>query len=177
MPIQNRSKPVWIAAALGLASLALAVPGVQAAKPIVTTRPPVTTTLEAGTACPFEVTDTELPGSTFKTTVFSDGRSQEKRKGQEQFTNVATGESVIVKLAATVTSEVRDGILFFKSTGIAVGRFFPGDQGPFGTVGEDGALFHVTGHAEGVVDLSTENGIGIFFSLSGRATDICGLIS
>jgi hypothetical protein len=175
MPIQNRSKPVWIATALGLASLALAVPGVQAAKPIRTTRSPESRTLVAGTACPFDVTDTELPGSTFKTTVFSDGRSQEKRKGREQFTNVATGESVILKLAVTVTSEVRDGIMFFKSAGNGSAQFFPGDQTDFGTVGEDGALLHVTGHVEGALDLNTE--LFTSFSLSGRATDICGLIS
>jgi hypothetical protein len=175
MSIQKRGKWGWTTTAMGLASLALAVPGVQAAKPIRTMRPPASVTLLAGTACPFDVTDTELPGTTFKTTVFSDGRMQEKRKGREQFTNVATGESVILKLAATVTSEVRDGIMFFKSTGNAVARFFPGDQTDFGTVGEDGALLYVTGHAEGAFPLNTE--ILTSFSLSGRATDICGLIS
>ena len=175
MSIQNRSKCVWIAAALGLASLALAVPGVQAAKPTRTTRPPESSLLPAGMACPFDVTQTELPGSTFKTTVFSDGRSQEKRKGRVQFTNVGTGQSVIVKLAVTVTFEDRDGIRFFESSGIGFTQFFPGDQTDFGTIGEDGALLRITGHVEGALDLNAD--LFTSYSLNGQATDICGLIS
>ena len=175
MSIQNRGKWVWIAAALGLASLALAVPGVQAAKPTPTTRPPGSEPLEAGTACRFAVIETELPGTTFKTTVFSDGREQEKRKGRVQFTNPATGQSVIVQLAVTVTFEERGGITFFKSSGIGFTRFLPGDQTDFGTIGEDGALLRITGHVEGA--FGPPDDLFIFYSLSGRKSDICGLIS
>jgi hypothetical protein len=174
MSFQNRSRWVWIAAALGLVSLALAVPGVQAAKPTRMTRPPGSLLLPAGEACPFDVLETELPGSTFKTTVFSDGREQEKRKGRVQFTNVATGQSVIVKLAVTVTFEVRDGILFFESSGIGFTPFLPGDQTDFGTIGEDGALLRITGHVEGAFG---PDGLFTSYSLNGRRSDICGLIS
>jgi hypothetical protein len=175
MRSQSRGKRVWITTALAFASLALAVPGVQAAKPTRTPLPLESTTLVAGTACPFDVTDTPLPGSKLTETVFSDGRVLITSAGRDQVTNDATGESVVLNTSGTVRFEERDGKVFIESTGHVVFFFLPGDQGPFGAAGEDGAYYHVIGHAKETLDLDQD--LITSFSFSGRATELCGLIS
>jgi hypothetical protein len=172
----HQGKRAAILVGLGLIALAVAVPTVHAAKPTRTPLPLGTTELEAGTACPFDVTITTLPGSTLTETVFSDGRVVITSQARERVTNVEEDKSIVLNASGTLTiEEDADGNLHFTSTGHINFFFLPGDEGPFGTTGENGGLFHVVGRATETLDLEQDRITS--FSWSGQATELCSLIS
>ena len=65
--------------------------------------------------------------------------------------------------------------LFIEISGRYGLQLFPGDQGPFGEVGENGALLSVVGHQTFTFDLDTE--LTPAYSLTGKATDICAEVA
>ena len=77
----------------------------------------------------------------------------------------------------------RDVSRFDDVTGMVVGvesgettwSFLPGDQGPFGVVGSNGALYHFHGTVSYTFDTNTNHSTQ--FAYSGTVTDICAALS
>lgn len=170
-------RAITIGTAAGLLALGIAAPVVHAAKPS-TPLPPTPLSLPAGLGCAFDV---ELePDSTSRATLteFGDGRILITSNGESTVTNLDDPtRSVRVRdrgtLLQTYDADAND--VFIEAQGQTIFYFYPGDQGPLGTVGPNGGLFHVTGHVREMWDL--DNDVITSFSSSGQATDLCALIS
>jgi hypothetical protein len=90
-------------------------------------------------------------------------------------TNLEGGGSVVLNTSGTLTFRDEGDTLGIESTGHALFFFLPGDVGPFGEVGADGAFYYFVGHVEEVLDLETN--VITSFEWSGRVTEVCSLIS
>ena len=112
-------------------------------------------------------------------TEFSDGRSQTIRHAQTTLTNPGTGDSFVQvsRYKETQTPDPEANEVLVETSG----RFFIGfeeweaDKGPLGEIGEDGMLASVIGHEQ--YTLHPDTGVITSYSLDGRATDICALLS
>ena len=77
----------------------------------------------------------------------------------------------------------RDLSRFDDATGIIVGvengettwSFLPGDTGPFGVVGSNGALYHLVGTVTYTFDTNTNHATQ--FAYTGTVTDVCAALS
>ena len=156
---------------LGLA----AVPAVQAKKPVREPVTPVEMTFPAGLGCAFDVLGTPLPGSEGTSVTFADGTVRIRYSGRDRLTRIVTDVSVVLNTTGTLTFREVGTTLFTKAKGHTIFYFYPGDQGPFGTVGENGGLYYVEGPVEQELDL--EQDLVTSFEWSGRVTDICELLS
>jgi hypothetical protein len=147
----------------------------QAAKPTKKVVPNTTSTLAAGHACPFKVIDKTLPDSRRVERVFSNGRHLFTGPAREKLTNAKSGASIVVNSSGTVSyKKGADGKTRYRFTGPNVLYFFPGDEGPFGKVGENGALYHVVGK---VGETLAKDDVVTAFVLRGRATELCSKIA
>jgi hypothetical protein len=116
--------------------------------------------------------------STAAVTEFGDGRVVVIDQAFPRMTNAETGESIVhhsqsraIDAYDASTNQVRA-----VSSGTSFWWFFPGDAGPFGVVGEPGALLSMTGYIEATFDADT--GAVTSFELDGRVNaDICAMLS
>jgi hypothetical protein len=137
--------------------------------------------LPAGTACAFDVQGqpnnvTMLHGLGIRWDN-ADGSVVHFTRAKGAYVNMETG-------AAYPTSDTyRDVSTLDPDTNILVGledgqttwSFLPGDQGPFGIVGENGGLFHFIGTVSYTYDLNDFQVLQ--FSYSGSVEDVCAAIS
>jgi len=173
----NRRRSAALVALLGAALALIAAPSALGAKPTKTVVEAENFFIPAGEGCPFDVEEQVAEGTTFVVKEFGDGRFVTHGNSEPILVNLETGASFVQKTRATVT-ETFDPVandLFFEISGRIFVSFLPGDQGPFGEVGADGALFSVIGHQRFRLDLD-ENLI-TSYSLNGQAIDICPFLS
>jgi hypothetical protein len=130
----------------------------------------------SGTACAFDV-EGEPTGGFIARTTFSDGTVQLSVRARGAYVNLATG-------ARFPTQDTfRDLSRFDDATGILVGTengettwiFLPGDMGPFGVVGSNGALYHFVGTVQYTYDTNVNHSTQ--FAHTGTVTDICAALS
>ena len=161
---------------LALATVGLVVPAAQAAKPVSTTVVPNgTSVLAAHKACPFKVIDESLPGSRRVERVYRNGRHVISGPARERLTNPETGKSIIRNGSGTVSYlKHADGTTHFAFSGPTIFFFYPGDEGPRGKAGDDGALFHVVGRVRETLD---KTDVVTSFSFRGRAKELCHLLA
>jgi hypothetical protein len=173
----NRRTLATLATALSAAGALVIAPAVGAGKPVRTPLPAEPLALDAGSSCRFDVVLTPQAGTRITQTEFDDGRVVIKTNGSSNVANADTGAEVTVRDHSTVTNvlDADANDLHIEASGQTIFYFFPGDQGPFGEVGPNGGLFHVTGHVEEIWDLDTD--VVTAFSLNGRATELCSRIA
>ena len=167
-------KPVVLVLFL-LTSLGSA-PAALAAKPTRTViEPPDPFVIPTGLGCAFDVGVAPIGWQAI--TEFDDGRTVRIGHADISMTNLDTGASYLQ------ISRYRDVETYDPVTNDALvqvsGRIFwnlwPGDRGPFGVIGEPGAVFGTVGNVTVTFDLDTE--LVTSFSLDGQATDICSELS
>jgi hypothetical protein len=133
--------------------------------------------IPAGQGCSFDVRgeSSERARQTF--TEFSDGRIVTIGHAEPTLINLDTGNSFVQRsrYKATETFDPETNELFVEISGRFFINLFEGDQGPSGEVEEPGELLSVIGHQQFTVDPDT--GVITSYSLDGRATDLCSLLS
>jgi hypothetical protein len=160
--------------AMGLALL-VAAPA-AAAQPTRTVTGLSTRVLPAGTACAFDVEG--QPSSGFRTsTTFSDGREMHFVHATGAYVNLATGARFETRDIFTEIDwfDPATGILTGLNDGQTTSSFSPGDMGPFGVVGSNGALYHFVGTIHYTYDTNTN--VFNVLSYSGTVTDVCAALS
>lgn len=176
----NRLRYTAVAGIIVVALALLAVPTTAlGAKPIRTVTEPKGFVAPAGTYCSFGVEGQPDENARRTITQFSDGRIQTIGHAQTTLTNRATGDSFVQvsRYKETQTFDPEANEVLVETSG----RFFIGfeeweaDKGPLGEVGEDGMLASVIGHEQ--YTLHPDTGVITSYSLDGRATDICALLS
>lgn len=171
------TKPALLLSLLFFAFVALiAVPTALGAKPIKTEFQPQPFVIPAGFGCPFDV-DVADEDAQATITQFSDGRVVIHGHAEPTVTNLETGDSFLQRTRAKITQTVdpEANEVLFEISGRILINLYPGDQGPFGEVGEDGLVASVIGHQRFTADLDTE--VVTSYSLDGQATDVCPLTS
>jgi hypothetical protein len=138
---------------------------------------PESVVIPAGTGCAFDVLEELDEKSGLRLTEYSDGRLHILAHGNIVLTNLDTERSIDWKnrWSAWETFDPETNSVVWEASGRLIFSFFPGDQGPFGTVGENGALFGFVGHVEMTWDADT--GVITSFSLNGQAIDLCPLLA
>lgn len=168
-------------------TLLVAAPA-AAAQPTRTVRPlQVGFVLPAGMACAFDVAgepqSTSNSQAAFQSrgfhaeTYFSDGTVQVSVRARGAYVNLETGARF------PTLDTYRDVSRFDDVTGMVVGvesgettwSFLPGDQGPFGVVGSNGALYHFVGTVSYTFDTNTNHSTQ--FAYTGTVTDVCAALS
>jgi len=137
--------------------------------------------LPAGTACAFDVaaqpSTVTIDHGFIANTTFSDGTVLRFVRATGAYVNVATG-------ARYPTQDTfRDFSSYDPETRLQVGvetgqmtwSFLPGDIGPFGVVGSDGALYHFIGTVSYTWDDNTFHITE--FSFVGSVEDVCAALS
>ena len=106
-------------------------------------------------------------------TEFRNGRVVTRAHAKLTMTNLETGDTFLQRSRYKETDIPVAGTndQLIEISGRYALQLFPGDQGPFGEVGENGALLSVVGHQTFRFDLDTE--VTTAYSLKGKATDIC----
>jgi hypothetical protein len=156
-----------------VAAALVAVPTALGGKPVRAVITPGPGVFPAGFGCAFDVG--VLPNSPTRITQFSDGRTVTQVNAEPTFTNLDTGESFVnrTRFTATETYDPVSNDILDVGSGRFVLEFFPGDQGPYGVIGNDGGLFVFAGTATLTFDLDT--GQITSFSYAGTVTDLCAL--
>jgi hypothetical protein len=130
----------------------------------------------AGTACAFDVA-AEPTGGFIARTTFSDGSVLRSVRARGAYVNVDTGARF------PTLDTFRDFSRFNPATGIQAGvesgqmtwSFLPGDVGPFGVVGGNGALYHFVGTVSYTWDTNINHSTQ--FAYTGTVTDVCAALS
>ena len=132
--------------------------------------------LPAGLACAFAV-KYEPSGGFGTETDFSDGTVVYTVRKRGQYVNLETGASFVTVDTFREIDEFDDAtnILFGVDYGEVTGWFYPGDTGPFGPVGSNGALYHFAGTATYTVDFNLNLNTGVTYT--GTVTDVCAELS
>ncbi len=174
-------------AAIALVLALVVVAPVGAAQPTRSVRALHPSVIPAGSACAFDVTgDPQLSptsqaalqsGGFVAETDFGDGSVAYSVRARGAYVNLETGARF-----QTVDSwheldrfYPETGLLVFTTEGQTSFTLLPGDIGPFGVVGSDGAFFHIIGTTTATYD--TVAGQVTQFSYTGTVTDICAAIS
>jgi hypothetical protein len=149
--------------------------GVAPIRTVVESEEPIL--IPAGTGCAFDVLEELGENAHLTFTEFSDGRLHIQAHGDVVLTNLETEQSIDWKNRwnASQTFDPEANSIIFEYSGRLLFTFFPGDQGPFGTDGENGAFFAFVGLVEITIDADT--GVVTSFSLNGSATDVCVLLA
>ena len=157
----------------------LAMPPAQAIPPTRTVFVAEGFVIPAGSGCAFDVVIEQSERlSTVTVTEFGDGRVVFIDQAFPRMTNAETGESIVhhSQFRAIDTYDASTDQVYGESSGTSFWWFFPGDVGPFGVVGEPGALLSLTGRIEATFDLDT--GTTTSFELDGRVNaDLCVMLS
>jgi hypothetical protein len=169
----KRSHLAYFVVAVG--AMLIAAPLSLGASPVRTVVIPGPGVWPAGFGCPFDVG--RVPNDVTRITEFSGGRTVFQVNAEPTLTNLETGTAYIQRsrFTATDTYDPDANDVLSVTSGRFIINFFPGDQGPFGKVGESGALFAFAGRVQTTFDLDTE--IVISFSYEGTVTDLCGVLS
>ena len=168
-----RPRSLLLVVAVG--AILVAVPTGLGAKPVRTVfhgqEPYV---IPAGVGCPFDVRN--APVGWFSITEFSDGRTVTYGHGDVTMTNLETGTSYFRKSRFVVTDTFTDATTLQEVIDGRVNiQFFPGDQGPFGEIGENGGWFAFVGTVTLTLDLDTLAYTS--FSYQGTVTDLCEILA
>jgi hypothetical protein len=137
--------------------------------------------LPAGTACAFDVQGqpdniTMLHGLGIRWDL-SDGAVVHFTRAKGAYVNMATGAQYPTEdtFRDVSTYDESTGILVGLETGQTTWSFLPGDIGPFGVVGENGALYHFIGTVSYTYDLNVFQVLD--FSYAGSVEDVCAALS
>ena len=166
--------------AIAIALITVALVGGSAANAAKPERAPYITDplpLSPGQACAFDVEIAQVPGSKYTQTSFSDGRFVVTGSGHDRVRSLPNGPSLTLRTSGKLTlTELTNGDQRVQASGRTVFYFFEGDQGPFGEVGADGALYYIVGHVDEVLDPDTDFTV-TSFEWSGTATELCSQIT
>ena len=147
---------------------ALAVPAALAQPPV--KEPLVSEPMEfpAGVVCPFPVLGESVSGNE-SITFFASGRFHITGTGSTRFTNLDTGESIVLDTSGSVSFlPLPDGNVAIAGHGRNLFFFLPQDVGGAG-------LFLLTGQVSEILDATTDT---ITVSESrGQRTDVCAALS
>ncbi len=157
-------------------SSAVLAPAAMANKPDHEVLPGIDTVVPPGLACPEAIAPEGVHlksvGPTSVVRTWDDGRQLFSGRHPDEFTNVATGKSIIVqnKGSASFVPQA-DGSFTGRLSGTTTFNFFPGDVGP----GDDatGRTYAFTGNVRLVLD---DFGSVVGFSSSGKVDDVCAMI-
>lgn len=134
-------------------------------------------TLPAGTACADFDVAAEPTGGFIATTTFPDGTRQLSVPARGAYVNVTTGKGY--RTLDTYRDYGRydpvTNITVAVETGQGTWSFVPGDVGPFGVVGEGGALYHFIGSVSYTYDSNA--GHSTQFAWTGTVEDVCAALS
>ncbi|HEU4319685.1 MAG TPA: hypothetical protein VFS66_06350 [Acidimicrobiia bacterium] len=156
--------------------LAVAVLVLAGASPAYAAKPergPATPALIESDVCAFPVQNSQE--GNYTETTFADGRIVITGSGRDTVTNVDADISLTLKTSGKITITEVDGDQRLQASGRTLFWFYAGDQGPFGPVGANGALYYIVGHVDQILD--QELLLVTSFEWSGRATELCSLIS
>jgi hypothetical protein len=138
-------------------------------------------TLPAGTACAFDVagepSTVSIRNGFVAETAFSDGTVLHFVRAKGAYVNIATGaryptEDTFRDLS---TYDANTNLQVGVETGQTTWWFLPGDIGPYGVVGSDGALYHFIGSVSFTWDNNTFHITA--FSYTGSVEDVCAALS
>ncbi len=163
--------PLAIIAVLAL----IAVPAALAQKPVVTVVVPQPYSIPAGFGCSFEVAGD--PHGTVVITDFGNGRTLKYVNAETTLTNVETGTSHVQRsnFLEAGSFDPAANVYHVVVVGRVIGFFYPGDQGPFGEVGENGAIFVFVGTTKYTYE--ADSGVLTSFSNKGTVTDLCAILA
>ncbi len=137
--------------------------------------------LPAGTACAFDVQGqpdniTMAHGLAIRWDR-SDGTVVHFTRAKGAYVNMETGAEYPTEDTYRDVSTYDDatGILVGSESGPTTWSFLPGDQGPFGVVGENGGLYHFIGTVSYTYDLNVFQILQ--FSFTGSVVDVCAALS
>jgi len=154
-----------------------------AAAPVAATQPIKDTfhdlegfTIPAGYACPFDV-DGDPDFGFSQRWKLSNGETKGAFHAHGAYVNDETGARypTLDNFSFIQWIDPDTGLLHVIIQGQAADSFLPGDVGPFGIVGSDGAFYDFVGRFTFTIDLVT--GHVSQFSWTGTATDICAALS
>jgi hypothetical protein len=176
--MSNHHMSAWHRAgvlALTLALGAIAVVPALAAKPIREQISVEPTLLDAGLGCAFPVEFRPQEGSHFTRTEFTD-RTVIQSSAHTTVTNLESGASIEANDFSLYSEryDAQANDLLIDVSGQTILYFFPGDQGPDGEVGENGALYAVVGRVQETLDLDQD--LITSFALQGQAKELCSLL-
>lgn len=137
---------------------------------------PIVHGVDPGTypVCAFTVETSQSAGSNYTFTDFGNGRIQITGSGQDRAKNMGTGASVTFPTSGKITqTSLASGDYRVKASGRTLFYFYEGDEGPFGVVGPNGALYYITGHVD---ETLASDFVVTSFRWSGQATEVCSLI-
>jgi hypothetical protein len=156
---------------------AVLAPVAMANKPDRQVLPGADEVVPPGLACPGAVAPEGVHvrslGPTSVVRTWDDGRALLSGRHPDEFTNVATGKSIILRLQGSAAFVPQaDGSVKGRLSGRTVYIFFPGEVGP----GDDatGRTYVFTGNVRLVLDAS---GAVVGFSSSGKMDDVCAMIA
>ena len=132
---------------------------------------------DPGVACPESIAPEGIrwtyAGGKSSIAFYEDGRMLRTGRHPDRVTNVATGESVVLRLQGSAEMvPLEDGTLEWRLSGSTVFTFFGGDVGP----GDDatGRIYAFTGNVRLVMDA---DGIVTAFESSGTMRDVCAQLA
>ncbi len=137
--------------------------------------------MPAGTACAFDVggepDSVSLDHGFVTNTAFSNGSAVHFVRAKGTYVNLDTGArySTLDTFRDVSTYDTETGTLVGSETGNTTWSFLPGDIGPFGVVGSNGALYHFVGSVAYTYDVA--NNQFMQFSYTGTAEDVCAALS
>ncbi len=141
----------------------------------------------AGQACAFDVAGEPNAKPTAEAafqsggfvveTDFSDGLVTYSVRARGAYVNVETGArfETLDSYMERDRYDADAGLIVGGTTGQTTFYFLPGDNGPFGVVGSNGALYHIDGTVSYTIDANTFATYA--FSYSGSITDVCAALS
>lgn len=174
MRARRLRRAVVVGLAVALLGLIVGSTAALGAKPDRSPYNPGPLDLPAGFACPFDIRIETVSGELTET-IFSNGSVHYTGSRHERVTNLDTGASVTVPTSGRARFTFPDdGVVRFQASGRTLFYFFPGDVGPFGPVGDNGALYYVQGGVDEI--LEGDDFVVTSFEWGGRATELCGLI-
>ena len=133
-------------------------------------------TIPAGTACPFDVDGSPDFGFSQRWK-YGDGSIKGAFHAHGAYVNDETGAryETLDNFAFSQWVDPITGLTHVVLQGQGADSFLPGDVGPFGIVGENGAFYDFVGRITFTID--TVTGHVSQFSWAGTATDICEALS
>jgi len=164
------------ATVIALTSAVLA-PDAMASKPDRQVLPGLDEVIPPGLACSEAVAPDGVrvrsvgPTSVLRT--WDDGRQLLSGRHPDEYTNVATGKSIVLRLQGSAAFVPQaDGGVKGRLSGTTAFTFFPGDVGP----GDDttGRTYVFTGNVRLVLDAF---GAVVGFSSTGKRDDVCAMIA
>jgi hypothetical protein len=153
----------------------IAAPAGVAAKPSRTVLPvPDPFVIPAGLGCSFDVGVAPIGSQAI--TEFDDGHIARTANADITMTNLEGTSSYVQRSNYHLTETYPDAnTVLLEVSGRIFIQFFPGDVGPFGEVGEPGAMYAFVGTVSATIDLDTE--LYTSFSYEGTVTDLCAALA